>query len=63
MRYDVVPKSGYKFAETESKVDVEGIKSQKVKGQVFVAWRPDGKLTSIVYYRMMKEGKVKGLLH
>lgn len=57
-RYDVMPINGYKFEETESKIDVEGLKSQKVKGQVFVTWRPDGKLMSIVYYGM-NDGKVK----
>lgn len=56
-RYDIIPKSGYKYETTTSTVDTQGIKNQDVKGQVFVTWSPDGKLMSIVYYGL-KDGAV-----
>ncbi|KRF21743.1 DUF3221 domain-containing protein [Paenibacillus sp. Soil787] len=52
-RFDIEPKNGYKSDYDIYKngiIDIENLKSQIIKGQVFVTWDTEGKLISIDCY-------------
>jgi hypothetical protein len=52
-RFDIEPKNGYKSDYDIYKngiIDLDNLKSQVIKGQVFVTWDPDGKLIGIDCY-------------
>lgn len=52
-RFNVEPKDGYKSdydIYKNGKVDMDGLRSQMIKGQIFVTWDTNGKLIGIECY-------------
>lgn len=60
-RFDIQPKIGYNTdydVYKNGNPDEPGLKSQAIKGQVFVTWDPDGKLISITGF-YLKNGSLE----
>lgn len=58
-RYDIEPKTGYKFDAKEDMPDFAGIKNKNVKAQLFVSWDPGTKKTAYSAYVYYDEQKKK----